>query len=242
MRHRQAVIYSILMILCGGRHPSPRLIAGTLTALLLYGGVSQPLRAEAPLWPAQASETTLALRLPDLPLPDLGRLGDLRLPVPSPANMDLHFHAHWYLPFQTFGFKIGTMYAPFDNYSTRSALGLVTSGRFNINPITLFSLEMELMGSNNLLPGGNSGADDWSANTFGLFAAFRFGDPVFFKLRGGWMASSIYRNDPYEEISSSGTSTPLGLGIGWRVGPTMIMETEVTWTDDIGLLTFGFLF
>lgn len=229
------------------KHPCPVLSPSRVlvTSLLLAVCMPALARDEAPLYPQdEATAQQLALRLPDLPLPDLNldlrRLGDLRLPVPAPGEM--HIYAHWYLPFQTLGLKFGTMMARFDDYSSRPAMGIVTSGRFNINPLTLFSLEMELMGTNTLLPGADSGAGVWSASTFGLFAAFRIGDPVFLKLRTGWMATNIYRTSPYEERYLSSASTPLGLGIGWRAGPTMIMETEVTWTRDISMVSFGILF
>lgn len=220
------------------RCPAP-LVSRLLVSLLCLG-LSGASWADEDTDPSPPP--TLALRLPELPLPDLRDLARLPLPVPDPEY--LHVSFNWYLPFQTLGFKGGTMYAPFDNYSTRSALGMVTSGRFNVDPLLMFSMEMEIMGTNSLVPGSNTGEDVWSANTFGLYLALRFGDPVFFKLRGGWMVSNIYvAGGSQPGVTRTDTALPVGVGLGWRVGPRMIMETEFTWAGrDLGIMTVGILF
>ncbi|MDH5650190.1 MAG: hypothetical protein OEY67_11120 [Gammaproteobacteria bacterium] len=198
-------------------------------ALLVIVCSQQGLASEDPVQVA-------GFPIPNIDLPDIG---DLRLPRPD----FVHLHAHWYLPFHTVGFKGGSMAAAFDDYSVRGTMGIMSSGTFNVSPIAVFSLEMEIMGTTALLPlSSNSGADTWSAMTFGLFGAFRFGDTVYAKLRGGWMAKNIYTNDQYRDAENDRTAFPVGAGIGWRISANHVMEIEATYIDrDLSMLSFAFI-
>ncbi len=216
------------------RCPGGRLRLKLVLALALALPCSWTLAAPA----TTAQEPT---QLAGLPLPDI-RLPDIRdIPLPRPTSVSVHLG--WYLPFHNIGFKVGSMVAAFDDNSVRDCIGFTSSGDFIISPISIFTLEMELLGTTSLpLFSGNSNDQGWSAVTFGIYGAFRFGDPVYFKVRGGWMAKSVYTDTPNDRVENDRSAFPIGVGIGWRIGANHAMEIESTRIDqDLSMVSFIFI-
>lgn len=187
---------------------------------------------------AADSPITLAgLPIPDIRLPDIG---DLRLPHPS----SLHINAMWYLPFHTIGFKGGSMIAAFDDNSARGTMGITSTGAFTVSPIAVFNMEMEVMGTTSALSlFDESDAVSWSAMTFGFYGALRFGDPIYAKVRAGWLAKNIYTEEHrYREVENDRVAFPVGMGIGWRLGANHAMELEATYIDrNLSMVTLSFV-
>lgn len=175
--------------------------------------------------------------IPDIRLPDIGRI-----PIPRPSSMAIHWH--WYLPFHALGFRGGNFIAPNASGKTRPAMGFVSTGNFTITPMTRFSLEMDMLGTNSILPlAPNSGEDEWSAWSFGFYAAFRLGDPIYFKIKSGWALSNMEWYEQQALRRDSSDSIPLGMAVGWRIGNGHVMELEAVYLeDDLSMVTFAFIF
>ncbi len=139
------------------------------------------------------------------------------------------------------GFKGGSVLVDVDGFSGHSAATMVSGYRFAW-------LQLEGQFSNNLSEGSTpTPGVTWNSAGIGLYGAYRTPGDLFFKVRGGFIDTSI---DFHSGTGSVGgtigggeSSGSLSIGGGYRLGEDHWIEIEYTTIQsDLNYVTVGYYF
>jgi len=130
------------------------------------------------------------------------------------------------------GIKAGSMNVDSPDFSNATNIGVVVGYNFSKN----LAVEGELTTSSS--DGTLEDSYNYSIDTYALYAAGRWGDKAYFKVKGGFLNEKIKSDYGFAE-SDSGFSA--GIGGGYRFSDKASLELEYTKIEtDVDFISLGF--